>query len=399
VDNIYGRIENIDGEGDKLGIYQEDKLSMVYVGRGITTELSGGQRVIASQNNVFSDVVYNAFEGGISIDGDSFAKSGYQRYFTDSKRGMVYRQSMDGITPISEVGMSGEFKNIFRKVRNSFTTPIIRGVVDERRDEYILSITYGEDSSVVVRDRTELQFSFDPPTDGVDYIAFADDQSILIDTSPTGKYTPEEFTMLGNQESDGTVTVSQKAGSGIEDGDVIRVNFPKNVTLVYSERTKGWTTYLSYTAEWLESGIQSYHTFFNGDMYLHDLDNTDYNSFFGTVYDSEVVVYGNKNPQLTKYWRNIAAKTKASNIEVAEGDVTTSEEQSSRIPASQFENREGTQHAPFFGEGSGTAIYEGEKLRGRWVKVNITIPTDPSEANEWKLFGVAFISERSGLTY
>jgi hypothetical protein len=394
VDNIYGRIENIDGEGDKLGIYQEDKISMVYVGRGITTELSGGQRVIASQNNVFSDVVYNPFEGGISIDGDSFAKSGYQRYFTDSKRGMVYRQSMDGVTPISEVGMSGEFKNIFRKLRNSFTTPIIRGIVDERTDEYILSITYSEESNVTVFNASPLSFSFMPPDNGVTFTAFADDQRVLIDTSPIGKFNPQEFTMFGNQQEDGTVTVSQKPdGSNPEDGDVVRVNYPVNVTLVYSERTKGWTSYLSYTAEWLEAGIQSYHTFLNGEMWLHDIGNTDYCTFFGQEQEASVTVVGNPNPTQIKDW--LVMRVKA-NTEDISAEITTQLEQSSSIPNGAWRKYEGEMRAPFYRD---TNLQSGARLKGRWVQSKVTFSGYDVNDKKVKCFSIAMKANESPETF
>jgi hypothetical protein len=400
VDNVYGRIEKIDADGDVLNIYQEDKMSRVLVGRSVTTELSGDQRIIASQNNVFSDVIYNSFSGGISIDGDSFTKSGYQKYFTDSKRGKVYRQSMDGVTPISEVGMSGYFKDIFRKVRNSFTTPVVRGIVDERTDEYILSITYSEAVDVEVVSANSGIFTFQKPDSAVGFITFGEGQLILIDPSAlTTKYSPSELAIAENETAAGVITVSQNPLDLLVPGDIVRASIPKNETLVYSERTKGWTTFLGYTAEWLESGIQSYHTFFNGEMWFHDLGNTDYNTFFGTLQDSSVVVYGNKAPELTKYWRNISAKTKAQNIEIGEGGITTSEEQVSHLPATMFENREGSQHAPFLGEGTGTNVNIGDKLRGRWVKTLITLPSDAEDNQEFKLFGVAFISGESGLTY
>jgi hypothetical protein len=400
VDNVYGRIEKVDADGDVLNIYQEDKMSKLLVGRSVTTELSGDQRIIASQNNVFSDVIYNGFNGGISIDGDSFTKIGYQKYFTDSKRGKVYRQSMDGITPISEVGMSGYFKDIFRKVRNSFTTPIVRGIIDERTDEYILSITYSEAVDVEVVSANSGIFTFQKPDGAVNYISFGDGQLILIDPSAlTTKYTPSQLEIAANETAAGVITVSQNPSDLLVPGDIIRASIPKNETLVFSERTKGWTTFLGYTAEWLEGGIQSYHTFFNGEMWFHDLGNTDYNTFFDTLYNSDVVVYGNKLPQLSKYWRNIAVKTKAEDIEIGEGGITTSEEQVSHLPATMFSNREGVQFAPFLGEGTGTEVNNSNKLKGRWIKTLITMPSDASDNKEFKLFGVAFISGESGLTY
>jgi hypothetical protein len=55
----------------------------------------------------------NPFVGdyGISKNPESFAKESYRAYFTDKQRGAVLRLSMDGLTPISDAGMSDWFKD------------------------------------------------------------------------------------------------------------------------------------------------------------------------------------------------------------------------------------------------------------------------------------------------
>ena len=398
-DNIFGRIELLDGEGDKLNIFQEDKTSYRFVGRGIVTELDGSQRAIATQSQVLSEPMYSPFSGGISQDSASFAKSGYRSYFTDRKRGMVYRNSMDGLTPISEVGMSGEFKKIFRDIRNSFTTPIIRGIVDGRVDEYILSLTYSKVVQAVVTSASFINFTLSKPSGGVLYNAFADDDIILIDPLSVGKYKPQPFIVLGN-EFEGSITVSQKPGgpNPPQIGSIIRVEYPVNVTLIYSERTGGWTTYLSYTAEWLSSGIQSYSTFFNGQMYLHDIGNTNYNTFHGIEQDSYVDVISNVDPTQTKYFLTMGADTNSSTISVGEGGVTTSLDQVSFIPNADFKNREGTMWAAFYGNGTGTQVLNGDRLMGRWLKARINFGATEINEELLKLFSVTFNSKNSGFS-
>lgn len=397
-DNIFGSIELLDAEGDRLNIYQEDKISYRFVGRSITTDLGGNTNALASQPTVLSQPIYNEGFYGISKDSSSFAKAGYRKYFTDTKRGMVYRQSLDGITPISEIGMSGAFKDIFRRARNSFTTPVIRGIVDERTDEYILSITFSEATEVEVTDASPLFFSFNAPSTGVGYKAFRDGENILIDTTPSDKYAPIEFEMFGNQSDSLISTIIQKPGGDQpETYDIIEVSYPTNITLVYSERTGGWTTYLSYTAEWLEQGIQSYHSFFNGQMWLHDLSNTTYNTFHGTEYDTMLTIIGNQLPHLTKFFSTIGVKTGFSSLYVDESDVNTSLDQVSRIPNAMFEDYEGTKWAAFLGEGSGDDVVDGIRLRGRWVSVKLTFPSEEA-TSLFKVFGVIINAPKSGFT-
>jgi len=395
VDNIFGRIEKIYAEGDKLNVYQEDKMSLVYAGRGVTTELSGDQRIIASQNNVFSDVIYNPYNGGISIDGDSFAAAGYQKYFTDSKRGMVYRQSMDGITPISEVGMSGDFKDIFRDIRNSFTTPVIRGIVDERVNEYILSVTYSVETEVTIISANSSQFTFQKPDNGVDFTAFGEGQLIFVDPSDVStRYSPAELEIFANETTSGLISVTQDPANLLVADDVVRVSLPVNKTLVFSERTGGWTTFLSYTAEWLSEGIQSYHTFFNGQMWLHDLGNTDYNTFFGTQYPSEIESVSNRDPQIVKEWRTMAVKSKFPNLSVGTGNITTSDDMVSEIPNASFKLLEGHQKSTFYRDAT-FSLTQGPRLKGDWLQMRVTANTPEVNEQRLKILALLFNSNNS----
>ena len=49
-------------------------------------------------------------EYGISTNPESFSEENYRAYFTDKTRGSVIRLSKDGLTPISDHGMTNFFK-------------------------------------------------------------------------------------------------------------------------------------------------------------------------------------------------------------------------------------------------------------------------------------------------
>jgi hypothetical protein len=72
---------------------------------------------------------------GISTNPESFAADNYRVYFTDQQRGAVLRLSMDGITNISDYGMSDYFKDVFNS-NNS----VILGSFDDKKNEYNLTI-------------------------------------------------------------------------------------------------------------------------------------------------------------------------------------------------------------------------------------------------------------------
>jgi hypothetical protein len=162
---------------------------------------------------------------------------------------------------------------------------------------------------------------------------------------------------------------------------------------VYSERTKGWTTRLSYNAEWASAGIQSYHTFVDGDMWFHDLGNTNFYNVHGRQFDSSVQVASNANPQEVKVYKTIGVKTTASPL-IGEDGIATSEGQNSRIPQASFKNKEGNKTSEFYRD-SNIDVRTGPRLRGRWITANITLPTD---GEKFTAFGVVFNHQESPFT-
>ena len=93
----------------------------------------GNPQLIAT-NRVLGDA--NPFTGdyGISKNPESFTKDNYRAYFTDKQRGAVLRLSMDGITPISDYGMSDYFKDNL-KLNNRLI-----GSFDDKKGEYNLTM-------------------------------------------------------------------------------------------------------------------------------------------------------------------------------------------------------------------------------------------------------------------
>jgi hypothetical protein len=391
VDNAFGDIEYLDSDGDKLDIYQEDKMAMCYVGRAVTTELSGAQRILASQNNVLSDVGYMPFAGGMSKNQASFSKTGYRRYFADSKRGSIYRRSLDGIEPISEVGMSGYFKSLFSRIRQSNSKSLVRAIVDERLDEYIISFTYSKVYTVEVVNDFEGDVTINYPAEVLALASsrpFFVGQRVFVDTSVTGVFMPEQKTVIAASSTSATIRdVDQSEGYSI------RIEIPFVETWVYSERTKGWTTRLMLLGEWLSDGIQSFHAFANGQMWIHDIDETTYNNFFGVQYNSSIRVASNDKPQEVKVYKTIGVKTTAS-PEIPANGIATSEGQNSRIPQASFINKEGNKTSVLYRD-SNIDILNGPKLRGRWMTANITLPT---QGEKFTAFGVVFNHQESPFT-
>lgn len=396
VDNNFGVIEKISSEGDKIDIFQEDKTSYAFLERSMTTELSGEQRVITSSSPVISDIVYSTFNGGISLDGDSFAKTGYRSYFTDTKRGAVYRKSMDGITNISDSGMSGEFKKLFTSIRQSLMPTTLRGVIHDVYDEYILSANYSQRFEVQVFNVVGGFATFTLPElapDGA-YVVYYNQSNFYAAYPVQPAYDPKLYAISGRT---GNNIVFNADIPELQNGDTIEVEFMTSQTFVYSERTKGWSTYLSHTSEWMSDGVQGYHTFVNGQMWFHDINNTDYNTFHGRQFPSKIETVDNRDPQLTKTWRTTAIKSDFPLFSIEENDIETSTGNNSRIPRNSFVLREGHYKSPYYRD-SNEDILRGSRLKGTWLRQRVTANVPDVNTTKMNIFGMLFNSNDSPFT-
>ena len=105
---IYGSIQKLHTRDTNLVAMCEDKVLRILANKDALFNADGNVNV-TSNNNVLGQAVPFAGEFGISKNPESFASYGYRAYFSDKKRGVVLRLSMDGLTEISGKGMSDYF--------------------------------------------------------------------------------------------------------------------------------------------------------------------------------------------------------------------------------------------------------------------------------------------------
>lgn len=108
----YGSIQKIVARDSNLLVMQEDKISQVLYGKELIISPDGSKNLSGIDEVLGTQVMY-AGEHGISRNPESVAMSGNRIYFTDEKRNHVCRLSIDGITIISESGMTSYFRNLF----------------------------------------------------------------------------------------------------------------------------------------------------------------------------------------------------------------------------------------------------------------------------------------------
>ena len=135
-----GSIQRIYAEDSNLTIFQESKISRALIDKDAIYSAEGGGTVTSS-NLVIGTLQPYGGNYGISRNPESFAAYGYRKYFTDKDRGVVLRLSKDGITEISNYGMTDFFRDELGSLdaNNSDPGKAIGGW-DIHNKQYVLSL-------------------------------------------------------------------------------------------------------------------------------------------------------------------------------------------------------------------------------------------------------------------
>jgi hypothetical protein len=135
----FGDINLMDGRQTDILVLQEDKISYVLASKNLISDSTGGG-VIASVPEVLGNQIARVEKYGISFNPESYVQWGYDRFFTDVKRGAVLQlrgdsAGSDKLIVISEAGMRTWFRDTFNA---SYDTQKLGGF-DPYMNEYVLS--------------------------------------------------------------------------------------------------------------------------------------------------------------------------------------------------------------------------------------------------------------------
>ena len=234
---IYGTIQKLHARDTDLVTLCEDKCLKVLANKDALYNADGSTNITSNQAVLGQAIPYNG-EFGISKNPESFASYAYRAYFTDKNRGAVIRLSMDGITNISEKGMTSFFEDNLR------TSTKAIGSYDDSKDLYNLTLN-NLASNWQKRLSSDKNYQLDPDCG----------------ESPTTLVTA--------------------------------------TTLSFKESVDGWTSRKDFIKE---SGLtlnNVYYTFKNGLIWEHG-GNSLYNNFYGVQYESSFNVLINEDPQVVK---------------------------------------------------------------------------------------------------
>ena len=259
----FGSIQLLTLKGDNLLIFHENKVARALVGKNIINYADGASNVTLSQD-ILSDYaqVYSA-ENGCSLNPESIVENNDRFYFVDIKRGSILRLGGDGITRISDYGLSDYIRDkgqvyIDQEVEN---LKIVAGY-DPKYDEYIVTFP----STLKTEDYNNSGFwGFD--SSNVD----------------------ESFTLIGNQDP------------GV---------FDPAKTIAFNDTLKKWTSFYSYKPEFYGKINRQFVTYKNGKIYRHNTENkSNFNTFYGVRYNSNIEFPFNSDPSSVKTYNSISLES------------------------------------------------------------------------------------------
>jgi len=139
VDPINGSIQKLYCEDTNLIIFQERKVNRALIDKDAIYSAEGAS-ITTTANLVIGQIIAYRGEYGISRNPESFAVYGTRKYFADADRNAVLRLSNDGITEISNYGMSDFFRDQLRLVQRNTGTGKVIGGFDIYNQNYVISL-------------------------------------------------------------------------------------------------------------------------------------------------------------------------------------------------------------------------------------------------------------------
>jgi competence protein ComGC len=213
IDPSNGSIQRLYAEDTNLIIFQESKVSKSLIDKDAVYSAEGNAS-LTTRNLVIGQNVAFAGEYGISTDPESFAVNGYRKYFTDKRENVVCRLSMDGITIISNNGMTDFFRDKLA------TSEKIRGGWDAHNKQYVLSIEGGSDKEGA---ESYITTAFDETTKG--WVSLFDYKPNNIVSLNNNFYTSHQGKLYKHYELQPSST---------NRGNFYGVNYDSEVTILFN---------------------------------------------------------------------------------------------------------------------------------------------------------------------
>ena len=310
VNPSYGSIQKMFVRDSDLVAYCEDRVLKIYANKDALYNADGNTNVVAT-NKVLGAVKPFVGDYGISKNPESFASDNYRSYFADTSRGAVLRLSMDGITPISNVGMKDWFSDIMPMYATRTGSSII-GSFDDKKEQY--NITFRDNPY----DKEGIPRMLPPAIPPVYVPGIGNPPGPPAPTNPNqGSIAPPPSSSAGSYGSQTPLAAAGAGGAApatfgqlatsqqpivLTPTIQLRVFDEKSIpqtTVSFNEPSKAWVSFKSWIQEGGVSLNNSYYTFSGGELWRHH-DMETRNNFYGTQYESSVRFLFNQGPSIIK---------------------------------------------------------------------------------------------------
>jgi len=315
-DPINGSIQKLHALDTNLAIFQENKVSNALIDKDAIYSAEGAGSV-TSTNLVIGQITPYVGEYGISTNPESFANFGYRRYFADKYRNSIMRLSRDGLTEISQYGMSDFFRDKLGEITDgfvnlSFTTSFngsgtspdnyVRVAGDFSKIEKGLQVIIPQSSGTSI---IAIITGMVVTTSGLNGIIYIDKNP----GTPSGEdltYNKfvKELVVGGFDNYNDNYTLSLQKQTNFTTPTTSQDTATDFYTLSFDERASGWTSFYTYKPGFIFSLKNNYYTVSNSELYRH-YSNSIRNQFYGVDNDSNITFVFNASPSIVKNFKTI----------------------------------------------------------------------------------------------
>ena len=306
VDPHQGSVQKLYAEDTNLIVFQEDKVNRALIDKDtLYTSESGTQTL--PQGVVIGQLTPYKGEFGISKNPESFAVYGFRKYFADKDRGSIMRLSYDGMTEISEYGMSNFFRD---QLKNISELPQQVDFVKTSNGQFSTPSSSLPDPKWVKL----TTLSSDIPTGAALIVAGVEYPIYVTAVEADYVYLTSHYNdNTNNPITNGTVITFRTYIKDKIQGawDIYDRNYTISLqqesqsdyhTLAFDESVLGWPTFYTYRPGEMFSLKNTFFSTNSGEIYQHYFEGggNNRNTFYGTASKSSITFVFNPVPNVNK---------------------------------------------------------------------------------------------------
>ncbi len=365
VDPAMGSIQKLYAENTNLIIFQENKVNGALIDKDAIYSAEGSALTTTAQV-VIGQITPYVGEFGISQNPESFAKYGFRKYFTDVNRGSVLRLSRDGLTEISNYGMSDYFRDNLATISSTwqanYTTSSVVDNTGNITDQagvvhYFIDITLANEQIVkgmtLVVNNVIYKVNVEAVTNGYTRIYLSGNPGTIAIGADIAFVMYEKDRVVGvwDIHQENYVVSLQKAPINQYDDSTYS-------TISFDEGALGWTSFYTYRPIEAGSIKNIYYTFNDAKLWQHYYEspsNDNRNNFYGVTNESNVTLIFNPNPSVTKNYNTISYEGSSGwEVDSIEGDIEQANREwtSTGVTNNFIENQDTTKAIYSFLEGT-----------------------------------------------